>query len=114
MPTFLSREYGSLVQVTPKALFGVGAPEAVLVGVVALVVFGPKGLAEVSFCGVMLFPVLLPAACPSNIVPSCLVCRLSGSQEPGKNAQDLPANHQGSHERFERTEEHAGGTDRPG
>ena len=29
------------------AFFGVGAPEAVLVGVVALVVFGPKGLAEV-------------------------------------------------------------------
>ena len=31
-----------------QALFGVGAPEAVLVGVVALVVFGPKGLAEAS------------------------------------------------------------------
>lgn len=29
------------------AIFGVGAPEAVLVGVVALVVFGPKGLAQV-------------------------------------------------------------------
>ncbi|KAL4423263.1 hypothetical protein ABPG77_004532 [Micractinium sp. CCAP 211/92] len=28
------------------AFFGVGAPEALLVGVVALVVFGPKGLAE--------------------------------------------------------------------
>lgn len=28
-------------------MFGVGAPEALLVGVVALVVFGPKGLAEV-------------------------------------------------------------------
>ena len=34
------------MQVSPKAIFGVGAPEAVLVGVVALVVFGPKGLAE--------------------------------------------------------------------
>ncbi|CAK0762535.1 hypothetical protein CVIRNUC_002967 [Coccomyxa viridis] len=33
-------------QVSVTALFGVGAPEAVLVGVVALVVFGPKGLAE--------------------------------------------------------------------
>jgi TatA/E family protein of Tat protein translocase len=32
--------------VTQASLFGVGAPEAVLVGVVALVVFGPKGLAE--------------------------------------------------------------------
>ncbi|KAL4436743.1 hypothetical protein ABPG75_003882 [Micractinium tetrahymenae] len=28
------------------AFFGVGAPEAILVGVVALVVFGPKGLAQ--------------------------------------------------------------------
>lgn len=28
------------------SFFGVGAPEAVLVGVVALVVFGPKGLAD--------------------------------------------------------------------
>ena len=28
--------------------FGVGAPEALVVGVVALVVFGPRGLAEVS------------------------------------------------------------------
>ena len=31
------------------SFFGVGAPEALLVGVVALVVFGPKGLAEVPF-----------------------------------------------------------------
>jgi len=30
----------------PSAFFGVGAPEAILVGVVALLVFGPKGLAE--------------------------------------------------------------------
>jgi hypothetical protein len=30
-----------------RAIFGVGAPEALLVGVVALVVFGPKGLIEV-------------------------------------------------------------------
>lgn len=29
------------------SFFGVGAPEAILVGVVALVVFGPKGLAQV-------------------------------------------------------------------
>ena len=32
---------------TVASVFGVGAPEALLVGVVALVVFGPKGLAEV-------------------------------------------------------------------
>ena len=30
------------------SLFGVGAPEALVIGVVALIVFGPKGLAEVS------------------------------------------------------------------
>ena len=30
------------------SLFGVGAPEALVIGVVALLVFGPKGLAEVS------------------------------------------------------------------
>ena len=30
------------------SVFGVGAPEALVVGVVALVVFGPRGLAEVS------------------------------------------------------------------
>ena len=30
------------------SFFGVGAPEAVLVGLVALVIFGPQGLAEVS------------------------------------------------------------------
>ena len=36
-----------LVQIIKAAIFGVGAPEALLVGVVALVVFGPKGLAQV-------------------------------------------------------------------
>ena len=35
------------LQVIRAAIFGVGAPEALLVGVVALVVFGPKGLAQV-------------------------------------------------------------------
>lgn len=30
------------------SFLGVGAPEAILVAVVALVVFGPKGLADVS------------------------------------------------------------------
>jgi hypothetical protein len=29
------------------SFFGVGAPEALLVGAVALIVFGPKGLVEV-------------------------------------------------------------------
>jgi hypothetical protein len=31
------------------SLFGVGAPEALVIGVVALLVFGPKGLAEVNY-----------------------------------------------------------------
>ncbi|EEH53761.1 twin arginine targeting family, partial [Micromonas pusilla CCMP1545] len=30
------------------SLFGVGAPEALVIGVVALLVFGPKGLAEIA------------------------------------------------------------------
>ena len=35
-------------KVIQASLFGVGAPEALVIGVVALLVFGPKGLAEVS------------------------------------------------------------------
>lgn len=35
-------------RVVYASLFGVGAPEALVIGVVALLVFGPKGLAEVS------------------------------------------------------------------
>ena len=38
-------------QVVAMSFLGVGAPEALLVAVVALVVFGPKGLAEVGDCG---------------------------------------------------------------
>jgi hypothetical protein len=33
------------------SFLGVGAPEAILVGIVALLVFGPKGLADVSAHG---------------------------------------------------------------
>ncbi|XVE64258.1 hypothetical protein DITRI_Ditri07aG0086400 [Diplodiscus trichospermus] len=35
-------------KVVHASLFGVGAPEALVIGVVALMVFGPKGLAEVA------------------------------------------------------------------
>ncbi|KAK8478535.1 hypothetical protein V6N12_057987 [Hibiscus sabdariffa] len=35
-------------KVVYASLFGVGAPEALVIGVVALMVFGPKGLAEVA------------------------------------------------------------------
>ncbi|GFZ06458.1 bacterial sec-independent translocation protein mttA/Hcf106 [Actinidia rufa] len=38
------------------SLFGVGAPEALVIGVVALLVFGPKGLAEKQFKGNDYFP----------------------------------------------------------
>ncbi|XP_042387497.1 sec-independent protein translocase protein TATB, chloroplastic-like [Zingiber officinale] len=37
--------YGKIVR---ASLFGVGSPEALVIGVVALLVFGPKGLAEAS------------------------------------------------------------------
>ncbi|XP_042463511.1 sec-independent protein translocase protein TATB, chloroplastic-like isoform X1 [Zingiber officinale] len=35
-------------KVVRASLFGVGAPEALVIGVVALLVFGPKGLAEIA------------------------------------------------------------------
>lgn len=38
----------ALLQTIMRSFLGVGAPEAILVAVVALVVFGPKGLADVS------------------------------------------------------------------
>lgn len=43
------------------SLFGVGAPEALVIGVVALLVFGPKGLAEVS--GMLLMAKILVSYC---------------------------------------------------
>lgn len=42
------RRRGCRGNVVYASLFGVGAPEALVIGVVALLVFGPKGLAEVS------------------------------------------------------------------
>lgn len=42
---------GVLLQTIMRSFLGVGAPEAILVAVVALVVFGPKGLADVSQLG---------------------------------------------------------------
>ncbi|XP_050225763.1 sec-independent protein translocase protein TATB, chloroplastic [Mercurialis annua] len=46
MPKFVNKERkGSGIR---ASLFGVGAPEALVIGVVALLVFGPKGLAEVA------------------------------------------------------------------
>ncbi|XP_071934166.1 sec-independent protein translocase protein TATB, chloroplastic isoform X2 [Coffea arabica] len=47
--TFLSSRSGKRKRIGVYAsLFGVGAPEVLVIGVVALLVFGPKGLAEVA------------------------------------------------------------------
>jgi hypothetical protein len=43
------------LQTVMQSFLGVGAPEAILVAVVALVVFGPKGLADVSVLRVWLY-----------------------------------------------------------
>ena len=53
----ISAEDFLCVQATSSFL-GVGAPEALLVGVVALVVFGPKGLADVRFVKLMCYCLL--------------------------------------------------------
>ncbi|KAL9375976.1 hypothetical protein Peur_032855 [Populus x canadensis] len=49
-PRFLRKERKRRCKgkVIHASLFGVGAPEALVIGVVALLVFGPKGLAEVA------------------------------------------------------------------
>ncbi|KAK8467524.1 hypothetical protein PHAVU_007G073200 [Phaseolus vulgaris] len=44
----IARKGGCKGMVVYASLFGVGAPEALVIGVVALLVFGPKGLAEVA------------------------------------------------------------------
>ncbi|KAH8492358.1 hypothetical protein H0E87_021791 [Populus deltoides] len=49
-PNFVAKERKGRCKgkVIHASLFGVGAPEALVIGVVALLVFGPKGLAEVA------------------------------------------------------------------
>ncbi|KAF9672040.1 hypothetical protein SADUNF_Sadunf12G0113000 [Salix dunnii] len=49
-PNFVAKERKGRCRgkVIHASLFGVGAPEALVIGVVALLVFGPKGLAEVA------------------------------------------------------------------
>lgn len=54
LPTFgfymdIGTRRSSRRSVICASLFGVGAPEALVIGVVALLVFGPKGLAEVNY-----------------------------------------------------------------
>ncbi|KAK8944379.1 hypothetical protein KSP39_PZI008667 [Platanthera zijinensis] len=44
----LGKKRKSGCMVAYASLFGVGAPEALVIGVVALLIFGPKGLAEVA------------------------------------------------------------------
>ncbi|CAL5027798.1 unnamed protein product [Urochloa decumbens] len=46
--SFAGSRRSSRRSVICASLFGVGAPEALVIGVVALLVFGPKGLAEVA------------------------------------------------------------------
>jgi len=45
-----TRREGSLARTSVRArsLFGVGAPEALVIGIVSLLVFGPKGLADIA------------------------------------------------------------------
>lgn len=50
-------------KVVYASLFGVGAPEALVIGVVALLVFGPKGLAEVSLIWVYTTVALVSFSC---------------------------------------------------
>jgi mttA/Hcf106 family len=47
LPHISEKKGKSSRNVVVASLFGVGAPEALVIGVVALLVFGPKGLAEV-------------------------------------------------------------------
>ncbi|KAG4907929.1 hypothetical protein JHK86_056413 [Glycine max] len=47
----IDRKGGCKGKVVYASLFGVGAPEALVIGVVALLVFGPKGLAEAKLTG---------------------------------------------------------------
>ncbi|XP_062184882.1 sec-independent protein translocase protein TATB, chloroplastic-like isoform X2 [Phragmites australis] len=46
--SFVGSRRASRRSVICASLFGVGAPEALVIGVVALLVFGPKGLAEIA------------------------------------------------------------------
>ncbi|RCV28108.1 hypothetical protein SEVIR_5G384800v4 [Setaria viridis] len=48
LSSFVGSRRSSRRSVICASLFGVGAPEALVIGVVALLVFGPKGLAEVA------------------------------------------------------------------
>jgi len=48
LSSFVGSRRSSRRSVICASLFGVGAPEALVIGVVALLVFGPKGLAEVN------------------------------------------------------------------
>ena len=51
------------IQGVQASLLGVGAPEALVIGVVALLVFGPKGLAEVFFSPSFLPSILCSSFC---------------------------------------------------
>lgn len=62
------------------SLFGVGAPEALVIGVVALLVFGPKGLAEVSgmLCIAGRFDLKFKFLCESACLSFVNIIRIAG------------------------------------
>lgn len=71
-----------------RSFLGVGAPEAILVAVVALVVFGPKGLADVSHTASRR-PCIGsgPAACHQHALDSdSLFCRRVPSTTANKSS----------------------------
>lgn len=61
------------IQGVQASLLGVGAPEALVIGVVALLVFGPKGLAEVFISFLSSFPASLAQFMVPILVPHALL-----------------------------------------
>lgn len=59
------------MQTVVHSFLGVGAPEAILVAVVALVVFGPKGLADVSAAASQQGAAVTPQS-SKNLQSSCM------------------------------------------
>lgn len=70
------------------SFLGVGAPEALLVGVVALVVFGPKGLADVSGAG---HGAVAGSSMPGLRASLATRCRLQGKQPDASAGMRPPA-----------------------
>lgn len=132
MPQLPARRGRSTAAAQPvrAAFFGVGAPEAILVGVVALVVFGPKGLAQVgvvAWTDRQIVGAWLEGCCRSSPGQGTAQCgslgrtgstecwprwrtplNHAGGQEPGLHAAVVCAHHPGDHLGLTGAEEHAG------